>query len=146
MNLKGIALSSVAVIVFSGLGCGQEQPGSPPPKPKTSAVPQTPVAAVPSVPLAAAPRATPPNETTAQSAGSQLGDNVEDAVFTGKVRAALFGAEDVKATEINVETQKGVVQLSGVVQTNSDLDRAVYLAKQVEGVKEVQNRLRVKPS
>ncbi|MGZ5092317.1 MAG: BON domain-containing protein [Burkholderiales bacterium] len=52
----------------------------------------------------------------------------------------------MRATEINVETQKGVVQLSGVVQTNSDLDRAVYLAKQVEGVKEVQNRLRVKPS
>ncbi|MGZ5232524.1 MAG: BON domain-containing protein, partial [Burkholderiales bacterium] len=59
---------------------------------------------------------------------------------------ALLGNEDVRATEINVETQKGVVQLSGVVQTNSDLDRAVYLAKQVEGVKEVQNRLRVKPS
>jgi hypothetical protein len=139
MNRNRIVLGSIAIIVFTGLGCRQEPPGAPPaaPTPKTSSVPGTPVAT--------APPAAATNETTGQNPGIAVSSN-EDAVVTGKVRAALLGTEDVKATEINVETQKGVVQLSGVVQTNSDLDRAVYLAKQVEGVKEVQNRLRVKPS
>jgi hyperosmotically inducible protein len=140
MNGNRIALSFIAIIVFTGLGCRQESPGAPPaaPTPKTSSAP--------SDPIAAAPATAAQNEKTNSDPGITTGSNVEDAVVTGKVRAALLGNEDVRATEINVETQKGVVQLSGVVQTNSDLDRAVYLAKQVEGVKEVQNRLRVKPS
>jgi osmotically-inducible protein OsmY len=138
--LRPFALSVTAVFVFCGIGCRQEQPGAPPPPPtpKTSAAPSAPSV---STSASAAPAGTP-----AQSVDNTTSDDVVDAVITGKVRAALLGTEDVKATELNVETRKGVVHLSGSVQTNADLDRAVHLARQVEGVKEVQNRLSVKPS
>ncbi|MGZ5150335.1 MAG: BON domain-containing protein, partial [Burkholderiales bacterium] len=128
MNGNRIALSFIAIIVFTGLGCRQESPGAPPaaPTPKTSSAP--------SDPIAAAPATAAQNEKT----NSDPGITRRGRRGHRQSPAALLGNEDVRATEINVETQKGVVQLSGVVQTNSDLDRAVYLAKQVEGVKEVQ--------
>jgi hypothetical protein len=134
MTFKPGALSLTAALVFSGFGCHQEAPTSPPTKPRTSAELVTPAILT--------PRAESPEPTV----GGRLAENVEDAVITGKVRAALLGSEDVKGTEINVETHKGVVQLNGFVPTNSDLERAITLAKQVDGVKGVQNSLAVKPS
>ena len=132
MTFKPVALSLTAAVVFSGFGCHQEAPTSPPTKPRTSAELVTPAILT--------PRAVSPEPTV----GGRLTENIEDAVITGKVRAALLGSEDVKGTEINVETHMGVVQLNGFVPTNSDLERAVTLAKQVDGVKAVQNSLAVK--
>jgi hypothetical protein len=136
MTFKPVTLSLTAALVFSGFGCHQEAPTSPPAKPRTSAELVTPAILT--------PRAESPEPTVTGS--GRLAENVEDAVITGKVRAALLGSEDVKGTEINVETHKGVVQLNGFVPTNSDLERAITLAKQVDGVKGVQNSLAVKPS
>jgi osmotically-inducible protein OsmY len=134
MTFKPFALSLSAAFIFGGLGCRQEAPTSPAPKPKTSLES--------SAPVVSAARTDLPE----QSVASKSGENIEDAVITGKVRAALLTSEEVKGTEINVETHKGVVQLDGFVPTNSDLERAVTLAKQVDGVKAVQNRLAVKSS
>ena len=138
MKPRMLVFNAIAVISFSGFGCGQERPGGPPtsPKPKTSDARSAP----------ALPPPAPARERSTSGTGANLVDNMEDAVVTGKVRAALMGTQDVQATEINVETEKGVVHLSGVVLTNSDVDRAVYLARQVEGVKAVQHQLRVKSS
>lgn len=72
------------------------------------------------------------------------GDYVEDATITAKVKAAVLGDASLKATEINVETQKGIVQLTGFVRSRADIDRAVLVAKGVTGVASVKNDMIVK--
>lgn len=66
---------------------------------------------------------------------------VDDSVITGKVKAALVADDTTKAHQINVETYKGVVQLSGFVDTAEARSRATELARNVDGVKDVKNSL-----
>jgi len=61
-----------------------------------------------------------------------------------KVKAEIFGDDSLKSSEINVETFKGVVQLSGFVNSQADIDRAVTLARGVKGVTSVKNDMRLK--
>lgn len=72
------------------------------------------------------------------------GEYVDDAVITTKVKAAFAADPTVKATEINVETYKGDVQLSGFVAEPRDAQRAVEIARGVQGVTSVKNDIRVK--
>jgi osmotically-inducible protein OsmY len=72
------------------------------------------------------------------------GEYVDDAVITTKVKAAFAADPTVKATEINVETFKGDVQLSGFVAQPGDAQRAVEVARGVKGVTSVKNDIRVK--
>lgn len=72
------------------------------------------------------------------------GQYVDDTVITAKVKAALIEDPLTKAIEINVETFKGVVQLSGFVISQAAADRAVALARGVDGVKSVKNDMRIK--
>lgn len=72
------------------------------------------------------------------------GEYVDDAVITTKVKAAFAADPTVKATEINVETFKGVVQLSGFVHTAADIGKAVEVARGVKGVTSVKNDMRLK--
>ncbi len=72
------------------------------------------------------------------------GEYVDDSVITGKVKAAIFNEPTLKVAEINVETFKGVVQLSGFVNSQSDINKAVEVARGVSGVKSVKNDMRVK--
>lgn len=72
------------------------------------------------------------------------GEYVDDAMLTTKVKASIFNDPSLKATEINVETFKGTVQLSGFVAQPADITRAGELARGVAGVKEVKNDIRVK--
>jgi osmotically-inducible protein OsmY len=72
------------------------------------------------------------------------GQYFDDSVITTKVKAALFQDDMTKATEINVETFKGVVQLSGFVISQSAINRAVELARNTNGVKGVTNDMRLK--
>ena len=72
------------------------------------------------------------------------GEYVGDAAETTKVKAALVKEFGVKASEINVETFRGVVQLSGFVDTQDVADRAVAAASRVGGVKSVKNDMRLK--
>ncbi|MDK6078863.1 BON domain-containing protein [Massilia varians] len=72
------------------------------------------------------------------------GEYVDDAVITTKVKAAFAADPTVKATEVNVETYKGDVQLSGFVAEPRDAQRAVEIARGVKGVTSVKNDIRVK--
>ena len=72
------------------------------------------------------------------------GEYVDDSVITTKVKAAIFNDSTLKVNEINVETFKGVVQLSGFVRSQADIDKAVQVARGVTGVKSVKNDMRIK--
>jgi osmotically-inducible protein OsmY len=81
------------------------------------------------------------------AAGQQTaGEAVDDAVVTAKVKARLVDDEVTKAYQINVETFKGTVQLSGSVDSEEARSRATELAKNVGGVKDVKNSLQVRKS
>ena len=72
------------------------------------------------------------------------GEYLDDSLITGKVKAALVGDPELKATEINVETYKGTVQLSGFVASPDDASKAAALTRKIEGVKSVKNDIAVK--
>ncbi len=72
------------------------------------------------------------------------GEYVDDTVITTKVKAAIFNEPSLKSSEINVETFKGAVQLSGFVKDQADINRAVEVARSVHGVTSVKNDMRLK--
>ena len=72
------------------------------------------------------------------------GQYVDDTVITAKVKSEIFEEPGLKSAEINVETFKGVVQLSGFVSTQASINRAVEVARNVKGVTSVKNDMRVK--
>ena len=72
------------------------------------------------------------------------GEYVDDSVITTKVKAAVLNEPSLKSAEINVETFKGVVQLSGFVNSQADINKAVEVARSVKGVTSVKNDMRVK--
>jgi osmotically-inducible protein OsmY len=77
---------------------------------------------------------------TQQSAGQA----VDDGVVTAKVKAALIADPVTKAHQINVETFKGTVQLSGFVETDEARSRALQLARDVDGVRKVKDAMEVR--
>lgn len=72
------------------------------------------------------------------------GEYIDDATITTKVKAAIFNEVTLKSSEINVETYKGIVQLSGFVSSQVDIDTAVHVAQKVKGVKGIHNAMIVK--
>lgn len=72
------------------------------------------------------------------------GEYVDDTVITTKVKAAIFNDPALKSAEINVETFKGIVQLSGFVNSIADQRKAIELARGVSGVKSVKDDMRLK--
>jgi osmotically-inducible protein OsmY len=72
------------------------------------------------------------------------GEYFDDSTITAKVKAAILGDPELKVWQINVETFKGVVQLSGFVNSPQVVTRAVEVARGVSGVKSVTNYLLVK--
>lgn len=72
------------------------------------------------------------------------GEYVSDAVVTTRVKAAIVNDPVLKATEINVETYKGTVQLSGFVADRQSIGKATEVARAVPGVKAVKNDIRTK--
>ncbi|HUX91006.1 MAG TPA: BON domain-containing protein [Gallionellaceae bacterium] len=72
------------------------------------------------------------------------GEYIDDSVITTKVKAAIFNEPTLKSSEINVETFKGVVQLSGYVNSQADISKAAEVARGVKGVKSVNNDMRLK--
>ena len=80
--------------------------------------------------------------STAKHEGT--GEYVDDSVITTKVKAAVLNEPTLKSAEINVETYKGVVQLSGFVNSEADIAKAASLAKGVKGVTSVKNDMRLK--
>jgi osmotically-inducible protein OsmY len=72
------------------------------------------------------------------------GEIFDDTVITSKVKASILGDSKLKLLQISVETYKGVVQLSGFVNSSAAATRAVDLTRRVRGVKQVNNSLIVK--
>lgn len=72
------------------------------------------------------------------------GEYFDDAYITTKVKAEVLKESTLKSTEINVETFKGVVQLSGFVSTDAQAMKAVEVARGVKGVKAVKNDMLIK--
>ena len=87
------------------------------------------------------------SDATAQSAGAAkqtAAEVVDDGVVTAKVKAKLVDDPVTKAYQINVETFKGTVQLSGFVDSEEARSRATQVARDVGGVKDVKNSLQVR--
>jgi hyperosmotically inducible protein len=80
--------------------------------------------------------------STAQKEGT--GEYIDDSVITTKVKAAVLNEDTLKSSEINVETFKGVVQLSGFVNSDADIKKAVEVTRKVKGVTSVKNDMRLK--
>lgn len=80
--------------------------------------------------------------STARTEGT--GGYIDDTVITTKVKAAVLDDPNLKSAEINVETFKGRVQLSGFVSSQADINRAVKVARGVEGVTSVTNDMKLK--
>jgi len=76
-----------------------------------------------------------------------VGEYTSDAALTAKVKTALAEATGLGSTvNINVQTNRGVVQLNGFVESQDKVDRAIEVAREVNGVRSVENNLSVKPS
>ena len=74
------------------------------------------------------------------------GEYVDDKVLTARVKTAITADQGIRgATDINVEAFRGVVQLSGFVESQEMADRAVARARAVEGVRSVTNDMRLRP-
>ena len=72
------------------------------------------------------------------------GQYVDDVAITAKVKKDIFDEPTLKSAEINVETFKGVVQLSGFVSSQANINTAVVVARNVNGVTSVTNKMSVK--
>jgi len=72
------------------------------------------------------------------------GEYVDDSVITTKVKAAILNEPTLSSAEINVETFKGEVQLSGFVNSSADITKAVEVARSIKGVNSVKNDMRLK--
>ena len=73
-----------------------------------------------------------------------VGAKIDDTVITTKVKSALLGDPDVKSFDLQVLTRKGVVQLSGFVDSQAQIERAMAVSKRVEGVTSVENNVTMK--
>ena len=84
------------------------------------------------------------NKMNLKDGPATIGNTVDDGIITAKVRSALLGDPTVKSFDIAVVTRKGETQLSGFVDSQTQIDRASELARAVEGVKSVANEMSIK--
>lgn len=142
----GVAVLMLTIVT----GCTRED--------RATSAPPAPPAAAPAASVASPPE--PPNPPSitgvapqqpapvgpgpVERAGRAIGERVDDATITAKVKTALLQAPDVKGIHVNVETEKGAVQLSGFVESQTQIERAVQIARETKGVKEVHNKMSLK--
>ncbi|HXK33061.1 MAG TPA: BON domain-containing protein [Dehalococcoidia bacterium] len=81
----------------------------------------------------------------AAGCGKTVGETIDDATITTRVKTAMLNDEQVGGLRIDVDTFKGVVTLSGRVKSQAERQRALQLARNVEGVVEVKDALQVIP-
>ena len=82
---------------------------------------------------------------SAVSGRETAGEYLDDTTITTKVKSEFIGDPQIKAMQINVETMRGVVQLSGFVDSSKQKARAVQIARQVRGVQGVQDNIMIAP-
>lgn len=119
---KSVVLTIMLISALSIVGCGKTEDKGPEPAPAPAPAPEEPK---------------PEAKTT-------MGTDIDDSTITTKVKAALLADEDVKGLDIQVETRKGEVQLSGFVDSQAQMDRAITVARGVEGVTNVDNKMTLK--
>jgi hyperosmotically inducible periplasmic protein len=146
MKLRTIA--AVAAVATLGLaGCDRtdrpERAAAPSPATPSPASPSpaTPPQSAPAMPSQSPSAGAPP--VTSPGAERSVGQTVDDAGITAKVKAALVAEKDVSGMSINVDTKQGKVTLTGKVPDPSHAERAIQVARGVEGVKAVENKLTV---
>jgi hypothetical protein len=81
----------------------------------------------------------------ASEAGHALADATADARITGAIKTKLLASRDLSALNISVNTTAGVVTLSGFVSSTEHISKAILLAMETDGVREVVSTLQVKP-
>jgi len=84
------------------------------------------------------------SQTTEPVPQLTVGTEIDDSIVTGRVKAALLADPEVKSFDIAAVTRKGEVQLSGFVDTQAQVDRALAVTKSVAGVKSVSNEMSIK--
>lgn len=84
------------------------------------------------------------NNVNLKDTATTVGNKIDDGIITGKVKAALLADINVKSFDIAVVTRKDEVQLSGFVDNQSQMDRAIEVARAVEGVRNVRNEMSTK--
>lgn len=82
--------------------------------------------------------------TPSTNTGTTMGTDVADSAITASVKSALLADSVVKGLDVQVETRKGTVQLSGFVDSQAQVDQAVVLARAVSGVNFVENGITLK--
>lgn len=75
---------------------------------------------------------------------SSTGEYLDDVAISTRVRAAILNDPDLRSSEINVETFRNVVQLSGFVSSQAEIDTAVELTRSISGVQSVRNDMRLR--
>jgi hyperosmotically inducible protein len=78
--------------------------------------------------------------------GKSIGETIDDATITTRVKTALLNDSQVAGLKIDVDTTLGVVTMSGVVRSRNEEQRAIQLARGIPGVKDVRSTLQVNPS
>lgn len=78
--------------------------------------------------------------------GESVGETVDDSGITAQVKTALLNDPDVGGLRIDVDTSKGLVTLSGIVKSKAEADKAVAIARKVDGVRDVKSTLQVNPA
>lgn len=76
--------------------------------------------------------------------GTTLGTKIDDSIITTSVKSALLADPDIKSFDFKVETRKGEVLLSGFVDSQTQIDRAISVARTVQGVASVKNDMSIK--
>jgi hyperosmotically inducible protein len=78
------------------------------------------------------------------AASTTVGTEIDDTVVTASVKSALIADADVRGFDLKVETRKGLVQLSGFVDDQKQIDRAIAVTQSVSGVKSIENNISLK--
>jgi hyperosmotically inducible protein len=81
---------------------------------------------------------------TLKDGAATIGNKLDDGIVTAKVKSALIADSSVKSAQITVVTQKGEVQLSGFLDNQMQIDRAIVVAGAIEGVRKVVNEMSIK--
>ena len=128
MNTSSLGPLPAATVLFAVVGslvlAGCE---------KTTTTTQTPTGTISSTTVSPTP--------AASAAFGEVGDAVANSVLISKVKVALLGDPQVKGMQVEVNSRDGVVTLAGSLDSAAEVDRAVAVAKGVEGVKAVESRL-----
>jgi hyperosmotically inducible protein len=79
-----------------------------------------------------------------KGAATTIGNEIDDGIITTEVKTALLADAYVKSLDIAVKTRKGEVQLSGFVNNQSQIDRAIEVTRGIKGVRTVGNEMSIK--